>query len=380
MNSIPHYVSARYVSTGIRRITRNIRTAWFRAADGSSPWPVLVALRLTESCNLKCRMCFDKGPDIREETWSREPQGPELSEKAYLSLINELAGFNPTFYLTGGEPMLSPALFQVISAIKSRGLYVSMNTNGTMLSAKAEQLVNSGIDRIIISLDGPREIHDSIRGKTFDAISSGVNTLSDIKRNQCRRTPVLRAQCAISPDNAGSLVETVAQAETLGLDEIRFQHLMFVSPEESFCLGDVTKSLASRARISSYVLKSGALDLENLGDQVDRIRTRHNRITVRFEPDIRTSDLEQYYDGAPEYFTRLCLSPWRRLVISPSGDMGPCQGIYLGRYPEAMPQDLWNSDSFRAFRRHLMDSGLFPYCRRCCHREYYSPGIGPTIS
>jgi len=380
MNLVQYPISAIYFFTGMSRIIRNVRTAWFRKADGSSPWPVLVVLRLTENCNIRCKMCYDRSPDIREETWSWTSPGQELSEEEYRSLINELAVFAPTFYLTGGEPLLAPTLFPVISAIKSKGMYVSMNTNGSLLAGKAKQLVDSGIDRIIISLDGPREIHDSIRDKTFEAISAGIRAIGELKKTVGRRTPALRTQCTISPYNTGSLLETVIEAERLGLDEIRFQHLMFASPQEAFRLDEPTKSLASRARISTFVLKPGAIDIKALKDQVSSILARNNRLTVRFEPDIRIDDLGQYYGDGPDSFTDLCLGPWRRLVISSTGDMGPCQGIYFGQYPGTTPQELWNSDSFRGFRRNLMSTGLFPYCRRCCHREYYSPGTGPAVS
>jgi hypothetical protein len=185
----------------------------------------------------------------------------------------------------------------------------------------------------------------------------------------------------ISPFNVKALAETVETARSLGFSEIRFQHLMFTTTDTASALDPFLQSIAARLHVSAYVLPHGALDLAELTTQLEQIRTRASgQITVRFEPDLKKEDFAAYYEQRNDAFLPLCLSPWRRLDVSPYGEMGPCQGMYLGRFPGIEPSMLWNGPAFRALRRYMLAQGLFPNCVRCCHREYYPPHIGLTVS
>jgi len=370
-----------FLRTGLTRLARNAVTAFYRPSNGWSPPPVLAVLRLTDACNLRCRMCFDRSADAVASTWSAGVAGPELDEPRWRALIDELAPCRCTFYLTGGEPLLASATVPIIEAVKARGGYVSLNTNGVLLKERAPALVAAGVDKIIVSLDGPPAIHDAIRSPTWNAIAEGLAAVTELKRQHGSATPRLRAQCVISPSNVGALVDTLKAAQELGLPEIRFQHLMFATSEDACRLDDFTKSIAVQARPSLLILPRGAIDLPALKAQLAELARRGKHgMTVRFEPPLRMEDIEAYYEHAERAFFNGCLSPWRRLVVSPRGEIGPCQGLYLGRYPEHSARDIWNGAAFRAFRRRLSEQGLFPFCARCCHREYYGPRANLDVS
>lgn len=371
----------KHAGTALKRLVRNAWTAWRRPPSGWSPPPVLVVLRPTERCNLRCRMCFDRGAETVSESWRSAPPRPDLSAADYHALIPDLARFSPTFYLTGGEPLLAEVTAPILSEIKGRGLYASLNTNGVRLKDWARELVDVGLDRLIVSLDGPREVHDAIRGATFEAVAEGLAAVRERKRKRGVRAPCIRAQCVISPYNAGALRETVAAARALGVEEIRFQHLMFAFSGAPPALDDFLKTVAVRARFSLFRLEPGALDVARLESDVRALRADRGRApTVGFEPALGTRDLRGYYTDPAHPFCNLCLSPWRRLVVSSSGEMGPCQCFYLGRYPEMVPRELWWGERFRAVRRRMIERGLFAHCLRCCHREYYPPRLSLTVN
>lgn len=377
----PPHISGSYIRTGIKRLGRNALTTLYRPQSGWSPAPVLVVMRPTERCNLSCKMCFDRGENVVSENWKTEGQNSELSEADCRSLIDELAVFQPTFYITGGEPLLSQKLLPIVTAVKSRRLYVSINTNGTLLKKMAPELVEAQVDKIIISLDGPREVHNAIRGDTFDLIAEGIARVEVEKKRRQSSLPFLRAQCVISPDNLHSLSDSLAEFQKLGLEQIRFQHLSFAFSKDDFHIDDFIKSVAISARISTTVLPRGAIDVSALKAQLSIIhKNQKRRLAAKYEPRIKLADLNKYYYDPDYGFTNFCFSPWRRLVVSPGGEMGPCQGIYLGKYPEESPSQFWWGDEFRAFRRRIMEKGLFSHCIRCCHREYYPPRIGLAIS
>ena len=378
------YSLGKYVATGVRRLWRNALTARYRPQSGWSPAPSLVVLRPTLRCNLSCQICYDRGEHIIRESWpaQRDDEGSELNEQQWIDLITDLAAFKPTFYITGGEPLLATTLMPILRTIKQRGCYVSLNTNGVLLESRAEELLEIGVDKIIVSLDGPPETHDAVRGQSFDALAKGIRKVQSLIEARGLKRPVLRLQCVISHLNLHCLEETVEEARKLGCGEIRFQHPIFAFNKEECCASPGLKSVLTRFDASrphkAWVGVSG----KDVLSQMKRLTAGTYRGTrVAFEPDVAMEDIIGYYDDASHPFPDLCLSPWRRMDVSPAGEMGACQGLYLGRFPETRPSECWNGTAFRSLRRQMIEGHLFGVCNRCCHREYRAPRtLGLEIS
>jgi hypothetical protein len=183
----------------------------------------------------------------------------------------------------------------------------------------------------------------------------------------------------ISPHNTQHLEQTAEAAGELGIFEIRFQHLMFASSADAFHPDETLRALVTHGKISTPVLRPGALDLSLLKAQLQALRNHPPTIRIRFEPEIRTADLDGYYRNPEHEFRNDCLSPWRRLLVSADGWLGPCQGMCLERYPDTPVLAAWNGKQFRHLRRHILEEGLFRNCLRCCHREYYAQRIGMEV-
>jgi MoaA/NifB/PqqE/SkfB family radical SAM enzyme len=378
------YDLAKYFTTGVRRLCRNAITANYRPRSGWSPPPSLAVLRPTLRCNLSCQICYDRGENIVRDSWSLEgmDSGAELDDSTWIELVTALAAFKPTFYITGGEPLLASTLIPIIRTIKQHGCYVSLNTNGVMLEQRAAELLDAGVDKIIVSLDGPPAVHDSVRGESFDALARGIREVQRLMKARGVKRPVIRLQCVISHLNLEHLEETVEEAAKLGCGEIRFQHPIFAFSPEACRVTESMKLLLNKVDISrprrQWVDLTGQAALDTITRLVERSA---ETTTIAFEPDVQTKDIVGYYDEAAHPFPELCLSPWRRMDVSPAGDMGPCQGLYLGRFPDVHPRECWSGKAFRALRRHMLDNGLFGVCNRCCHREYGCPSmIGLGIS
>ncbi|MDY6856825.1 MAG: heme b synthase [Thermodesulfobacteriota bacterium] len=118
----------------------------------------MIAWEVTRRCNLSCIHCrasADKGP-----------YPGEFSTKRCLSLLDDIAKFsNPMIILTGGEPMMREDIFEIARYGTDKGLRMVMAPNGTLIDEKnAQSMVDSGIKRISISIDGAnRESHDRFR-------------------------------------------------------------------------------------------------------------------------------------------------------------------------------------------------------------------------
>lgn len=117
---------------------------------------------LTNKCNLNCKWCgVKKGKDV-------------LSYDKIVSIIEKN---KPRFVeFTGGEPLLRKDIFKLIDYCRSKKIFVSINTNGTLIDEKVAEKLNADIIRI--SVDGLEKTNDKIRGKgSFKKTLNGINSL-----------------------------------------------------------------------------------------------------------------------------------------------------------------------------------------------------------
>ncbi len=115
--------------------------------------PVIVSWAITYKCNARCQYC---------ENWTC-PTDKELTREEIMAVIDDLAAMGTAVIsLTGGEPLLRPDLADIIDHAVHRKIYVSVNTNGILVSQHLPVLKKA--DRVTVSFDGPEAVHDSIRG------------------------------------------------------------------------------------------------------------------------------------------------------------------------------------------------------------------------
>jgi heme b synthase len=131
----------------------------------------LVAWEITRNCNLNCMHC--------RAAATRGPYEGELTTAEAFQLLDQIAEVGtPIVILTGGEPLLREDIFEVARYGSNKGLRMVMAPNGTLLTGEAaKKLVDSGIKRISISLDGAtRERHDLFRGVVgaFEGALEGI--------------------------------------------------------------------------------------------------------------------------------------------------------------------------------------------------------------
>lgn len=147
----------------------------FLKFKAKKPTPFFASYNVTGRCNMKCAFC---------EWWKNSI--PELSTKQALRAIDAVCGLGvPFFDLSGGEPMLREDLIVLAKRVASHGCLVSMNTNGTLLTEDRVSEVADVFDTVVVSLDGPKDIHDKIRGVpgTYD---KAVNALQLLRKHGVR--------------------------------------------------------------------------------------------------------------------------------------------------------------------------------------------------
>ena len=134
----------------------------------------IVYLELTRACNLKCIHCLNN---------SGIKQKDELTKDELLKLIKKLSSLGvQEIRFTGGEPLLFNGIYDLIRFATEEGICTSLGTNGTLITKEvAKKLKESGLKKVVVSIDGNKKTHDKIRGKKN--YQKAMNGLKYLKQN-----------------------------------------------------------------------------------------------------------------------------------------------------------------------------------------------------
>jgi radical SAM protein with 4Fe4S-binding SPASM domain len=172
--------------------------------------PRLVFWEVTKGCNLRCIHCRATATELASPS--------DLPTPKALDIIRQIADYaNPILVLSGGEPLYRPDIFQLAKFGTELGLRVALATNGTLVTKEiAKKIVDSGVKRVSISLDGATaETHDSFRGipGAFDAAVYGFKNLKELGM------PV-QINMTIARHNAAQLPQVLDMVRGLGADAL----------------------------------------------------------------------------------------------------------------------------------------------------------------
>jgi MoaA/NifB/PqqE/SkfB family radical SAM enzyme len=119
---------------------------------------------------------------------------------------------------SGGEPLMNAELPEMCALLRAEGIHLTLLSTGLLLKKCAADVAQNFSD-IIVSLDGPREIHDGIRRVrgAFDLLREGIQALRNL-----RADIKITARSTVQKANHGHLMETVHTAKELQLDGISF--------------------------------------------------------------------------------------------------------------------------------------------------------------
>ena len=292
---------------------------------------LIVAWETTSACNLLCSYCRARA--------TAEPDPNELGTKEGLALIDDVALLKPLLILSGGEPLLRPDIFLLARHAVSKGLRVSLATNGTLLTPElVDEIVSSGVSRVSISLDGSTpEDHDAVRGKgCYLRAMKGIENL--------RGRVDFQINFTITKRNAKDLLPIFDLADNLRAKAI---HFFFLVPtgrgiEEDLVSPDLQEELLS------------LIDLER------------SRRTI----EVQVTCAPQYARIARPGSGRRsggCLAGTSFVFISRRGEVYPCGYLPMlaGNVREQSFSEIWeNSVVFKALRERKLKGK----CGKCGYR------------
>jgi len=334
--------------------------------------PESVTLFLTHRCNLNCSMC---GQSKMTRPFDEMKIG-ELTK-----VIDEIAPFKPSITLYGGEPFLYSDITSLVGHIKSKGLHLTVITNGTLLERYAAMLVDKRVDVISVSIDGAETIHDRIRGKTgaFQEISKGVRAINENKDKHKSKKPIINIVCTISGINYRNLTDMIHVAEELKADTLNFHHLIFM--DRRTALSQDGSFADKPGKIScdwQGFIVDDKTDIEPgiLMEEMEKVRRSRAPFLINFYPNLDNDEVGAYYsagDTGPKSPNRRCLSPWMAAYIYPDGSVKPCLAFdyTAGNVREKGFLDIWSGESLERFRKMLKGERAFPACERCTELYRY---------
>jgi heme b synthase len=149
----------------------------------------------------------------------------DLTTKESFELVDAIveAG-NPILVLSGGEPLFRPDIFDIAKYAVKQGLTVALATNGTLVDeAMAKKIVDSGVSRVAISLDGAdAATHDEFRKLkgSFELAIKGFKNLLALGMG-------MQVNCTIAKHNAHQFRDLYNLAVNLGAEAI---HIFMLVP------------------------------------------------------------------------------------------------------------------------------------------------------
>ena len=179
--------------------------------------PESLSVEPASVCNLQCPECTLGGGRLQR-------RGQLMDPATFDNALQPLAPWlvNCQFFLQG-EPTLNPELCQMIATAHSRRIFTTMSTNGQTLTPElCNNLVASGLDRLIISVDGTtQEVYERYRvGGSLQKAVSGIANLVEARKAQNRHNPLIEVQFIVFRHNEHQTGQIKHLARQWGADRL----------------------------------------------------------------------------------------------------------------------------------------------------------------
>ncbi len=294
--------------------------------------PEFIYLSLTNRCNLRCKMCSIPNAPTRIED--------ELSTKECKTIISQAVDLNIDHVIfSGGEPLLRTDIFELMRyAVDKKIKMVDIITNGILINVDvAKKLIVSGVNHITISIDGLNETGDFIRG---NGVVKGAVEAIDIL-NECRQGklfPTLGINFTIMDCNINQILPMVSFARDKKCNFIIFQPMM----------ADNT-NMQDRKKNELWVKEENIPKLKEVIGEVLRLKKVYLDLLVNVDDKI-LEWIPSYFAGRPLGKMFTCYEGIARIVITCSGDLWSCRGLY-GNLRRQTLQNCWHSNKAKKIRQ-----------------------------
>ena len=280
-------------------------------------YPISVSFEPTTSCNLRCPECpsglraFTRPTGMLQKDFFKETIDDIHQHLLYL-----------IFYFQG-EPYLNPEFLDMVKYAASKKIYTATSTNAHYITDEvAKKTVESGLDRLIISIDGTtQDVYQQYRvGGNLNKVIEGTKNIVKWRKELKSKTPFIFFQFLVVKPNEHQLEEIKQLAKEIGVDEVRFKTAQVYDYEI-----DPNQLIPNNEKYSRY--KKGK----------DGKYKPKNKLVNR------------------------CWKLWHANVITWDGLVVPCcfdkdATHQLGNIKNESFKSIWNNSNYKQFRTELMKS------------------------
>ncbi len=279
--------------------------------------PISISFEPTTSCNLRCPECpsglreFSRPTGMLEKNFFKETIDDIYKDILYL-----------IFYFQG-EPYLNRNFLEMVQYASSKGIYTATSTNAHYLTDEvAKRTVESGLDRLIISIDGTtQEVYKQYRrGGNLEKVIAGAKNIVKWKKELNSKTPFVFFQFLVVKPNEHQVEDIKRLAIEVGVDEVRFKTAQVYDYEN-----DPNQLIPENEKFSRY-------KKDKQGNYISKNKMANH-----------------------------CWKLWHANVITWDGMVVPCcfdkdATHKLGDLKNQPFKEIWQSDNYKHFRKELMTS------------------------
>ena len=320
--------------------------------------PEEIVFEITGRCNLRCKMCYINFNQNKKD---------DVSKEDFIKIINKMP-FLKKITLIGGEAFIRKDIFDILDYLEDKRIKFAISTNATMIMEKEVLKLKTykNLLQINVSVDGNREIHDSIRGK--GNFEKSLNAIRLLKKNNI----FVGVTSVIMKENINDLKSIVKVLKDAGVDCMDFSYERTYTKEAIEQTSQMVQidNTQENFPIAFSDSSSRGFSFEELGKAIDDVNQYARSINMPLS--YQTFNLDKRLDEF--YFWKLNGEHFCKHLFIARID---CQGnlifcLYikkpLGSLLEKSFEELWWGNEINKVRARIIRFGSknLPVCKDCC--------------
>lgn len=281
-------------------------------------FPLHLDIGITNVCNLGCTFCA-RTVRVDDNNWRESKHMDFDLFKKIITEAAELGTYSINMNLLN-EPLIHPQVIEMIKFAKEQGIVdIHFHTHGGLLTENmSEKLIDSGVDRLFISIDSPyKEKYNKLRvNSDFDKVINNLKKFKELRDSKEKIDPLIRVSMIAFPD--------ISETELIDAKNLFLKYADYVG-------------------FQPYV-----------------------------DPFLRIGKDKKYEKGYKSNF--VCHQPFTRLSIIEDGRVSPCcldydQDLMVGDLSKQTIKEVWNSEKLENIRKTLRDGEFYKISRcACCEK------------
>ncbi len=293
--------------------------------------PFFLQWHITDACNLRCKHCYCI--DYTQKSVDNDKLKHVINE--YEKLLKYL-GKKGRIQFAGGEPLVSPVIYDLIKDARERNMAVRILSNGTIISDKiAAKIRDSGCYIVQVSIEGSKKVNDSIRDKdSFKLALEGIKTL---RSNGIEVTVAM----TLSRTNV-SEIPYVFKLAAKYANRLGFHRLVPIGTG----VGMIDEMLTPAELLKAY-------------KQIYKLKQKYPDLLV----PLRDPVWRGFFERNPDALSG-CSAGYNGLCVGTGGDVYPCRRlpVKIGNVFETPLTELWNTEIMQDLRNRQKRKGICGVC------------------